>query len=216
MKDFFELFLKLIPFIQSYPFPVRLAVGCWVVATAGLAVTMLLVPRTTASRTTASTSSDTWPITGDSQIDAVHKQLNSFAGKSITEAELADILRQLFNRSVFQHIEEERDNASLLFALYRTELLLQHYVSWFRSSPDVRENINKARTRLIKLQQQIAALYGVNFSYSQHGEQYGASRIGYMSHMPSILTQRDQAFITQANQTLQQLQNYLKAAHLWN
>ncbi|HKI05355.1 MAG TPA: hypothetical protein VKK31_25470 [Thermoanaerobaculia bacterium] len=216
MKEVIDALLKLVDSIRAYPVWVQAAFAGWIFLGALLIVGMARGPKTNQNSQLSpgtSASSPPWPVTGDDDIDRVHEALNALPPHP-TEAQVVTALRPLFYRALFFHIREERPE-SALYGLCRSQKLLAFYQGTF-SSASTRDKIYFARTRMIKLQQQLEALFGSSFLSEVHCERFGAKRADYLQNLPVLLVDQyhNREFIDAANATLSELRTALHDAGL--
>jgi hypothetical protein len=207
MKDLVESLAKVIPLLDDYPLWVRGVVGGWLFVTAAVAVVLLLVPRE-AKTAPGARAATLWLTTGDRDIDRVHDALNSLEAGShpINEQRLRVTLKSLFYRPAYSHVLEESED-TFLFALRRTQLILQYYTPSFSSSPSTRQNLVFATTRLVKLQQQLARVYGPTFDVDRFARDHEAKRTDFVDSLPPIerSLRDDPTLVSEATNTLEEL-----------
>ena len=139
MKDLLDAMTAVIPIVQSSPLWVKTYFSAWVLATAGLFLSVALtytfgahdLPPKNLPIDTAAPASVIWPMTGDRAIDSTHTALNDLNSKANpTDGELVGALRNIFYKPIFRHILEDTPDGAL-FTFCRAQLLLQNYVGKF-------------------------------------------------------------------------------------
>jgi hypothetical protein len=187
--------------LRHSAFWVKVVAATCVLVLVALALGLLLLPGDKPNNSPRAS----WGRTSDPIIDGVHAELN--IGKWQTEAELIGVIRPLFARPGFHSITAEPP-AEVLFALYRTELVVEYYLSEFRTIPFVKGRLVQLVVLLIELQEHIATLYGPAFQRGVYCER-NPDRVRFIEQMPPpVRDPRSPEFV---NPSIEKLMNLDKA-----
>lgn len=125
-----------------------------------------------------------WAPTGDDVIDSTQARLNILKSATvISDADLINALRPMFNAPVYDYLGEELPEDAL-YTFCRTTQILQVYSGAF-TSPSIRHATLLSTEKLILLQELFSDLYGPAFSAQQHCNIYKNSRDQFVAHMPN-------------------------------
>jgi hypothetical protein len=193
---------KILPFLDQYPVWVRASTAAWLLLTASLVGVLVMVPRTEPALKMG--------VTGDNVIDEVESKLASLKSLGqVPEAKLAETIAPLFSRPAFYGIREENWNY-FLFTLCRTRLILEANVQNFKNSPKTRAELGRVLQLMVKLQNDVASLYGPSFSVTEHIGRYIASREAFTSNLPPLVMQPDYRFFDDRDSTIREIRSVLQ------
>jgi hypothetical protein len=151
--------------------------------------------------------------TGDVVIDRVLARLAALQKSSEPPSEslLAEALAPLFNRPAFYAVSSG-DWQSLLYPLCRTRLLLEQYLTQFKSSPTVRDSLTQTTQQMVRLQDRLASLYGPSFHLSENIRRYIGKSDTFTSHLPSVIEQPSTDVIAASNADIKTIRTLVKKA----
>ncbi len=197
---------KILPFLDQYPSWVRWMAVVWLLLTASFVGTLVMAPRSAIS-VVAATVADT----GDEVIDGVQKRLVTLksTGASISESKLSETLTPLFSRPAFYGIREE-NWSYFLFTLCKTRLLLEENVQFFKTTPRVRAELGRAIELMVRLQNDVANLYGPTFSVTDHISRYIQNRDAFTKNLPPVVHTPDYRFFDARDVTIREIRGILK------
>lgn len=226
VESIFKTIEKVVPFLANYENWVKWLVSIWIILTAIVLVSFLFPKKTSQKESQTQINPNPnkslvmenidvkkWEMTGDVVIDRVLKDLNQLEkkGKSnISQTELATILKPLFTRPAFYGIREENWKY-FLYPLCKTRTILEFYVPYFES-PNIRANINKAIKLMVVLQNDVAEIYGVSFSITEHINRYINSSKGFIDNMPNREFEPDYKFFDDRDKTIRKIKTILNEA----
>ena len=154
--------------------------------------------------------------TGDEVIDKVQMAIAGMGPReSIPESKLAETLAPLFTRAAFYGIREENWNY-FLFTLCKTRLILEENVQYFKSSSQVRADLGKAIQLMVKLQNDVAKIYGSTFSITDHIRRNIGDRDAFTRNLPQVIADPDYKFFDARDVTIQEIRKLLKPHGLVN
>lgn len=223
VENIFKTIEKVIPFLANYENWVKWLVSIWIILTAIVLVSFLFPKKISGKESQNEINPNTnklvvmenidvkkWEMTGDVVIDRVLKDLNELEkkGKSnISQAKLAATLKPLFTRPAFYGIREENWKY-FLYPLCKTRTILEFYVSYFES-PSIRTNINRAIQLMVILQNDIAEIYGVSFSITEHINRYINNSKEFIDNMPNREFEPDYKFFDDRDKTIRKIKTIL-------
>jgi len=148
--------------------------------------------------------------TGDNVIDTAQARLCDLQNEDSrpSETDLVKILKPLFSRPAFYGIREENWQY-FLFTLCRTRVLLEGTVGYFNSA-SVREKLGEAIHLMVKLQNEVATLYGPTFSITEHMARHLNSRDGFTKNLPTVVKDPNYEFFENRDKTIKQIRAILK------
>ncbi len=151
--------------------------------------------------------------TGDDVIDRVLEDLSRIKAElgAPIESQIADALSPLFRRPAFYGIREE-DWRSFLYALCRTRLLSEEYAGYFKSSASTRASIDAAIQRMVQLQNAVAALFGNNFSITDHIRLFIANKSVFLQKLPRVRKDPTPDFIDARDREIRAIRKALLGA----
>lgn len=162
-------------------------------------------------RVVKSVSANQLDATGDTTIDRVLQELKQLesSGSRISESALLQTLKSLFNRPAFYDIREESWDY-FLYPLCVSRLLLENYIRFLKSSPQVRQSLGQVIRLMVELQNDVARIYGPAFSITDHIARYITNRDGFIDSLPPIVESPDYQFFNQRNETIREIRDILR------
>jgi len=159
----------------------------------------------------AYTPPPTWEKCGDERIDhQMIDQRNELVSKGpLTEAQAIDLLRPLFSRPAFVYLAREGDWNYALFAVCKTRLVMQESQPVFKSSPKIRQHIEKANTLLLQLERDIEGIYNPGFKATKHIDDYIHDKDQFLANLPAITKEPDATFNSERESTVRKIRETL-------
>lgn len=149
--------------------------------------------------------------TGDRVIDQVLTDLESLkaAGTPIPEAKLITALTPLFARPAFYGIREENWHF-FLYTLCRTRLILEEYIPHIRSSPQIRRALGTVIEMMVRLQNDVAKIYGPAFSITDHIHDFIHNKQAFTENLPMVVREPDYPFFDERDKTVREIRDILR------
>jgi hypothetical protein len=149
--------------------------------------------------------------TNDKRIDDVQRvlcDLRKDASNPPSDTDLVQALKPLFTRPAFYGIREESWKY-FLFILCKTRTLLEENVTYFESS-SFRQELGRAIQLMVRLQNDVARIFGPTFSVTTHMARYLNSRDEFVHRLPHINSDPDYRFFDDRDKTINEIRVILK------
>ena len=148
--------------------------------------------------------------TGDIYVDRVLEKIaKGEADPNWSEAERASALEGLFERGAFSCASTE-SWPEMFWAVSATRLVLQDNVPAFKQHPDSRNALNKASGILLRMEHDIAPLWGDSFDPTAALHTYAGNHDAFIRHLPAMVARPDSALESKRKQNVSALRSALK------
>ena len=149
--------------------------------------------------------------TNDKRIDDVQRalcDLRKDPSNPPSDTDLVLALKPLFTRPAFYGIREESWKY-FLFILCKTRTLMEENVTYFESSR-FRQELGRAIQLMVRLQNDVARIFGPTFSVTTHMARYLNSRDEFVHRLPHINSDPDPNFFNDRDKTINEIRAILK------
>ncbi|HEX7770910.1 MAG TPA: hypothetical protein VF435_00735 [Pyrinomonadaceae bacterium] len=149
--------------------------------------------------------------TNDKRIDDTQRalcDLRKDPSNPPSDTELVQALKPLFTRPAFYGIREENWE-HFLFILCKTRTLLEENVTYFKSS-NFRREVGRAIQLMVRLQNDVARIYGPTFSITTHMQRFLNSKDEFINRLPKINSDPEPNFFNDRDKTINEIRAILR------
>jgi hypothetical protein len=208
MKSILETIEYLVPILRQYDSWVKIVISMWILFTSSVVIILVFAPRHNPDSKTPPEKKGT----GDPVIDSTLEKTSSLEEKGglISESQLAETLKSLFNRPAFYYPPPEDNWQDFLYVICRTRLILEHYQSGFKTHKEIRVNIQSTIRETVLLERKVAEMYGPTFNITEHIYKYIGDKEAFVSNLPSVAKSPDAQLIHDRDESIKRIRQYLQ------